>query len=271
MAKGREAISAKVFASALEMLGTSRVMYFDVHAAAIQGFFNIPVDPLSAFPTFAEYFQSEGLAEDAVDLLDEDEKNRLLSALKVRFREKELMAISAKKGEGMDALLEFLLSSRPGANTVLRQIDYDRYATAEAVLGWLNAAVKIKSSKPFDSGDWLHTLASTLQEDFKKIAAEIGHLKFVITSAGKSMWGNVTRLTGEPSISSEQLGSLASGTLLVNARVRIEPGELETIVRDALKTISRRTAVTCEIYDLQCFSPAYPEPPHIIRDPVPGL
>ncbi len=61
MAKGREAISAKVVASAIEALGASRVMYFDVHAAAIQGFFNIPVDPLSAFPTFADYFQHQGL------------------------------------------------------------------------------------------------------------------------------------------------------------------------------------------------------------------
>lgn len=65
MARGREAISAKVVASAIEMLGASRVMYVDVHAAAIQGFFDIPVDPLSAFPTFAEHFRRQGL-ENAV-------------------------------------------------------------------------------------------------------------------------------------------------------------------------------------------------------------
>ena len=83
------------------------------------------------------------------------------------------------------------------------------------------------------------------------------------------MWGNVTHLAGEPSISKEQIGKLTSGTLLVNARVRIEPDELEAIVRDSLGKISRQAAVNCEIQDLQCFSPAYPEPPHIIREPVP--
>jgi ribose-phosphate pyrophosphokinase len=61
MAKGREAISAKVVASSIQMLGASRIMYFDVHSAAIQGFFDIPVDPLSAFPTFADHFRHEGL------------------------------------------------------------------------------------------------------------------------------------------------------------------------------------------------------------------
>jgi hypothetical protein len=46
------------------------------------------------------------------------------------------------------------------------------------------------------------------------------------------------------------------------------PGDLETIVRDSLIKISNEMAVRSEIDDLQCFSPAYPEPLHIIREPV---
>jgi ribose-phosphate pyrophosphokinase len=56
MAQGREAISAKVVATMLEALGTSRVVFVDAHSPATQGFFNIPVDPLSATPSLAEYF-----------------------------------------------------------------------------------------------------------------------------------------------------------------------------------------------------------------------
>jgi len=78
MAKGREAISAKVIASTIEMLGASRVMYIDVHAAAIQGFFSIPVDPLSAFPTFANYFKRQGL-EDAVIVSPDTGRAKLAS------------------------------------------------------------------------------------------------------------------------------------------------------------------------------------------------
>jgi ribose-phosphate pyrophosphokinase len=79
MAKGRESISAKVVVTAIETLGVSRVMYFDVHAAAIQGFFDIPVDPLSAFPTFAEYFKHEGLAENAVIVSPDTGRAKLAS------------------------------------------------------------------------------------------------------------------------------------------------------------------------------------------------
>ncbi|HEX7976357.1 MAG TPA: ribose-phosphate pyrophosphokinase [Anaerolineales bacterium] len=57
MARGREAISARVVANLLENLGTNRVIYVDIHNRAIQGFFNIPVDPLTALPLFTEYFR----------------------------------------------------------------------------------------------------------------------------------------------------------------------------------------------------------------------
>lgn len=57
MAQGREAISARVVANMLEASGAHRVIYVDIHNRAIQGFFNIPVDPLSAMPLLADYFR----------------------------------------------------------------------------------------------------------------------------------------------------------------------------------------------------------------------
>ncbi len=56
MAQGRESISARVVANMLEQQGARRVIFVDIHSRAIQGFFNIPVDPLSALPLLAEYF-----------------------------------------------------------------------------------------------------------------------------------------------------------------------------------------------------------------------
>ncbi len=66
MARGREPISARVVANLLETMGAGRVIYVDIHARAIQGFFNIPVDPLSALPLLAEYFNKPEYADGAV-------------------------------------------------------------------------------------------------------------------------------------------------------------------------------------------------------------
>lgn len=70
MARGREAVSAKVVANMLETLGANRVIYVDIHNPAIQGFFNIPVDPLTALPILAEHFQGEKFRNAAVVAAD---------------------------------------------------------------------------------------------------------------------------------------------------------------------------------------------------------
>ncbi|NNG07599.1 MAG: hypothetical protein HKM90_07685, partial [Desulfobacteraceae bacterium] len=153
--------------------------------------------------------EADIIALNKIDLLSGQETERLQKAIEEKFPEKNVIAVSATEGNGMDGWLEELLSGRPGANTVLRQIDYDRYATAEAVLGWLNAAVKMNTTEPLDANEFARALALNLREAFKRRDGEIGHLKFVITSAGKAMWTNVTKLAAEPVISGEQLGKLS--------------------------------------------------------------
>jgi ribose-phosphate pyrophosphokinase len=52
-AKARTPISAKLVANLIETAGVDRVLTLDLHAAQIQGFFDIPVDNLYASPVFA--------------------------------------------------------------------------------------------------------------------------------------------------------------------------------------------------------------------------
>jgi len=63
MARGREAIGAKVVARMIQQMGATRVVYVDVHAQATQGFFDIPVDPLTALPVLAEHFHRDEFAD----------------------------------------------------------------------------------------------------------------------------------------------------------------------------------------------------------------
>ena len=63
MARGREAISARVVANLLEDQGAARVIFVDIHNPATQGFFNIPVDPVTAIPLLADYFRKPEYAD----------------------------------------------------------------------------------------------------------------------------------------------------------------------------------------------------------------
>ncbi|MDH3782104.1 MAG: hypothetical protein OES33_05255, partial [Desulfobulbaceae bacterium] len=118
----------------------------------------------SNFPEEVAYLFGKQLEEadilvlNKIDLLQEAEVERLVSVLTGKYPEKEILTICAREGEGLDKWLDILLSGRPGANTVLRQIDYDRYARAEAVLGWLNAAIRISSDELFAADKFVNDL-----------------------------------------------------------------------------------------------------------------
>jgi ribose-phosphate pyrophosphokinase len=56
--KPRMPISAKLVASLMETGGANRLLALDLHAAQIQGFFDIPVDHLFSAPVMVEYFES---------------------------------------------------------------------------------------------------------------------------------------------------------------------------------------------------------------------
>src|SRR6185369_671734 len=58
---GREPISAKLVANLITVAGAHRVLTMDLHAPAIEGFFDIPVDHLKAGPLLADYFRNKNL------------------------------------------------------------------------------------------------------------------------------------------------------------------------------------------------------------------
>jgi ribose-phosphate pyrophosphokinase len=66
----RVPVTARLVANFLEVAGADRVLTLDLHAGQIQGFFNIPVDELTAFPMLADYFRAENLPSPVVVATD---------------------------------------------------------------------------------------------------------------------------------------------------------------------------------------------------------
>ncbi|VDG20747.1 ribose-phosphate diphosphokinase [Lactobacillus sp.] [Lactiplantibacillus mudanjiangensis] len=65
-ARSREPITAKLIATLLEKDRADRILTIDLHAAQIQGFFDIPVDHLLAAPLLASYFKDRGITDNLV-------------------------------------------------------------------------------------------------------------------------------------------------------------------------------------------------------------
>ncbi len=71
-AKARQPITAKLVADLIHAAGADRVLTMDLHAAQIQGFFDIPVDNLEGVPILARYFQELGLEKDNIIAVSPD-------------------------------------------------------------------------------------------------------------------------------------------------------------------------------------------------------
>jgi ribose-phosphate pyrophosphokinase len=71
--EGRTPITAKLVANLITRAGADRVLTMDLHAAQIQGFFDVPVDHLYAAPVLNEHFIEMGLTEDEIVVVSPDE------------------------------------------------------------------------------------------------------------------------------------------------------------------------------------------------------
>jgi ribose-phosphate pyrophosphokinase len=95
----REPITGKLVADFLETAGADRVLTMDLHAGQIQGFFNIPVDHMTALPLFAQHFKDRGLTGEGVVSVSPDPGRAKMA---VRF------------GEMIEADFAIMHKTRPG-------------------------------------------------------------------------------------------------------------------------------------------------------------
>lgn len=71
--EGRVPITAKLVANLMTRAGADRALTMDLHAAQIQGFFDIPVDHLHAAPVLTDYFESLGLDPEEIVVVSPDQ------------------------------------------------------------------------------------------------------------------------------------------------------------------------------------------------------
>lgn len=78
----REPITAKLVADLITKAGADRILAIDLHVPQIQGFFDIPVDEISAIPLFAKYLLAKGLDDMVVVAPDAGSAKRARSLAK---------------------------------------------------------------------------------------------------------------------------------------------------------------------------------------------
>ncbi len=163
--------------------------------------------------------------------------------------------VDALTGEGVSAWLDELLSGSIPSGGKLLEIDYQKYAAAEAALGWLNWICDIEVTPALSPASLSGPFLDYLQQAIPQIA----HLKIFDQTPASYLKAAVTSNTGDPSVS----GDLAASpefrhSLRLNLRAIIDPEPLRALFSKALATLPGQKSNE----HLQCFSPAAPSPQH---------
>lgn len=136
--QGRVPITAKLVANILTQAGVNRVLALDLHAAQIQGFFDIPVDHLSANPVICDYVKSLHIPVDDIVILSPDEGS-VKRALSYQKRLKANIAIVDKRRVSATETKQVNLIGSSLQGKVAMIFD-DMISTAGSMVGAANIA-----------------------------------------------------------------------------------------------------------------------------------
>lgn len=224
------------------------------------------VDPAkpARFPDNVLYIYEKQLEEadlivlNKSDLLSAGELSEVKASLAERFPDRPLLAMSAITGDGVDAWLD-LVSQGQAAGRRIADVDYDTYAAGEAALGWLNASGKLQSQDDLDWRAFAADLLEAIRAGLRECSAEIAHLKLFLTTKGASVAGNLTSNDSPVSVRGDIDRTQHAVSLLINARVHVQPEKLRTIVEQALRTAAG-DRIEATITNMRSFFPARPQP-----------
>jgi G3E family GTPase len=224
-----------------------------------------PARDLKSFPDNVRYLHQRQLAEaevialNKVDLLNEEVAGTL-DALRQQYPSARIAALSARTGEGMADWLNIVMETVTRSNVTL-DLDYERYAKAEACLAWLNAKGALTASQSFSPRDFTEALLMQLNADVLRAGGSIAHIKLYVHAPTASWKASLPRSGGPISwdVQSPAAQTTQNATFILNARVNTQPAALAGVVRASFADMAAQ-GVSHAFTHWECFEPLPPKP-----------
>jgi ribose-phosphate pyrophosphokinase len=118
--EGRVPITAKLVANIITAAGANRVLCMDLHAAQIQGFFDIPVDHLTATKVFCDYFATRpDMQGDDMVIVSPDVGNVKVANMYAGLLDAKLAIIDKRRESGSEVVSRRLIGDVEGKNVLM--------------------------------------------------------------------------------------------------------------------------------------------------------
>ena len=217
---------------------------------------NAGLHPSAAYIYQKQLEESDILLITKTDLLSKNELEDLITKTQLYYPETEVLPISSKTGEGIDIWLDRIYESKFSGLKIVN-IDYDKYAEGEAVLGWLNSKISLHGNQIYWD-NFAYEFLLQLSERIDSLGINVGHIKIMLENESHYLVGNLTGKKETLSIRGS-VGISNDAELIINARVGLDPKFLEQIVKETLDIVTDN-AISLYTVSWQCLKPGYPNP-----------
>ncbi len=206
--------------------------------------------------------EADILVINKIDLITPQQRETLTAALAARFPEARVLAVSCATGEGLEKWLAALDAVRPGTQAAM-DVDYDRYATGEALLGWYNATADLGDCRG-DAGQTVTRLAADLRDALAGRDIPVAHLKLSVNdAAGRATAAVSVAASGGPVETTCNGGEAAGRELVINLRAEADPA----ILAETVEATVRGTLPGNGPLAARAFRPGRPTPTHRLEKP----
>lgn len=207
--------------------------------------------------------EAEMIVVNKVDLIDENDLERLNELLASRFPGSRIFNVSARSGKGLAPWFKAVYESKIASDKIM-DVDYELYGKGESLLGWLNCSVSFTCSEEVDGNSLLYKLAESLGQAVYQSGAEIAHMKMTISPQGdpyEMAALSLVRGGEQPEFSHRLTEPLEDGEILLNMRAEAPPDLLRkesiTVFEEILKS---QFGANYSIDHLEHFRPGQPVP-----------
>ena len=218
--------------------------------------------PKAAYIFLKQIEEADIVAVNKIDKLSGAESAELIQLVRDQFPHKQVVAVSARRGDNFETLVSWLESPGPQRRQPM-EVDYDTYADGEAELGWLNCrlqAFRDAGGGRFSLDRLVHHMVAALGQQFTAAHAEAAHVKVFGQFQQVVAIGNLVAGGVEAELSCASGVEVPHAELVLNARVATDPSHLETMVRDTLAGLASAESLQLEVGPLRCFRPGRPVP-----------
>lgn len=205
--------------------------------------------------------EAEVVVLSKADTVDQGDLPELRDILRNYNPSAEIITYSSVSGDGTNAILDTVRSARRSGRSPV-DIDYDRYAAAEAELGWYNGTFRFTLPAKTDSYDVALKMMGYISSQYGD--ADLAHVKLILRSEKNALKMNL--VNGNVNVDGVKGSRYGEGetVLNLNARVVSSPEKLTEVIRDAVRIALDAPQVEVESFEDTCFSPSRPNPTHRI-------